>query len=380
MGKRERYLYIDNLRLTMIILVVMVHLAVTYSRIGSWYYFEPAKLSTMSLIVFAFFQSFTQAYFMGFLFLIAGYFIPHAYDRKGFRSFIKGRLFRLGIPTLLYMVTVHPFTVHIKFPETRFEYLQNYSEYITTFSFIRGSGPLWFALALLVFSIIYAIVRVIKDRAKGGEIKREVNKVPSTKSILVLIAIISVGTFLVRLVQPIDTSILNMQLCFFTQYIVLFIVGIKAYRNNWFNEIEYSVGIKWLKAATFIGLILWVIVLIGGGGLTMGFDIFKGGLYWQSFAYAIWESFIGVAMSIGLIALFREKLNYQNKFIKILSDSTFAVYMFHAPIIVFITSKLSFLSMNPLIKFMMMSLICIPICFLVTHYILRKVPLLNRIL
>jgi hypothetical protein len=35
---KERALYIDNLRLLVIVLVVSIHLAVTVSGFGSWYY------------------------------------------------------------------------------------------------------------------------------------------------------------------------------------------------------------------------------------------------------------------------------------------------------------------------------------------------------
>ena len=65
---KERLLYIDNLRLLVIVFVVMQHLFVTVSGIGMWYYFEGAQLDTLSTIWFEFYQSFTQGYFMGLLF------------------------------------------------------------------------------------------------------------------------------------------------------------------------------------------------------------------------------------------------------------------------------------------------------------------------
>ena len=71
---RERLLYIDNLRLMVIIFVVMHHLAVMYSGFGSWYYVEAPHLDTLSTIWFAFYLSFQQGYFLGLLFLISGYF------------------------------------------------------------------------------------------------------------------------------------------------------------------------------------------------------------------------------------------------------------------------------------------------------------------
>ena len=60
---RERLLYIDNLRLLVIVLVVSIHLAVTVSGFGSWYYLYGTHLDTLSTVWFAFYQSFTQGYF-----------------------------------------------------------------------------------------------------------------------------------------------------------------------------------------------------------------------------------------------------------------------------------------------------------------------------
>ena len=91
----------------MIIFVVMTHAAVTYSNLGMWYYIEPAKPDIVSLAFFGIYQSFTQAYSMGLLFLIAGYFVPGSFDRKGFSKFLSDRAMRLGIPTLIYMLFIN---------------------------------------------------------------------------------------------------------------------------------------------------------------------------------------------------------------------------------------------------------------------------------
>ncbi|MHB8156929.1 MAG: hypothetical protein ACYDEQ_05995, partial [Desulfocucumaceae bacterium] len=60
---KERLLYVDNLRLLMIVFVVMQHLAVTYSNFGRFYYIEESHLGLLSTIWFLFYQSFQQAYF-----------------------------------------------------------------------------------------------------------------------------------------------------------------------------------------------------------------------------------------------------------------------------------------------------------------------------
>ena len=80
--------YIDNLRSTMIVWVVAFHTAITYSHIGSWYYCDPKPVGKVSSIIFLTFEVHSQAFFMGILFLLAGYFVPGSFDRKGFRRFM----------------------------------------------------------------------------------------------------------------------------------------------------------------------------------------------------------------------------------------------------------------------------------------------------
>jgi len=161
---KERYLYIDNLRLLMIIFVVMVHLAVTYSGKGGWYYKEGANLDTISTVIFGYFLSFTQGYFMGFLFLIAGYLVPSAYDKKGFNRFLKDRLLRLGIPTLFYMLLIDP-SINLFLNKISLSKIPSlYLHYIISFEFISGSGPLWFAFTLLIFSFLYALIRKLSKK------------------------------------------------------------------------------------------------------------------------------------------------------------------------------------------------------------------------
>src|SRR5215472_14895364 len=104
--------FIDNLRWVMIVLVVSMHAAVTYSHLASWYFMEDPKPGLALTAVFATYQVFLQAFFMGLLFLIAGYFVPGAFERKGFGKFLRDRAVRLGVPSLLFMLTIQPLTVY----------------------------------------------------------------------------------------------------------------------------------------------------------------------------------------------------------------------------------------------------------------------------
>ncbi len=71
-----RLLFIDNLRWVMIMLVLSMHAAVTYSGHGSWYVKETAHLGLPQELIFVTYQVFLQSFFMGLLFFVAGYFVP----------------------------------------------------------------------------------------------------------------------------------------------------------------------------------------------------------------------------------------------------------------------------------------------------------------
>ncbi|VBB08528.1 acyltransferase 3 [Lucifera butyrica] len=203
---------------------------------------------------------------------------------------------------------------------------------------------------------------------------------PSLTNAVILILIISVCAFLIRTVEPIGTNILNMQLCFFASYIVLFIVGIIAYRNNLFARIGYQTGKRWLICGIVLGLLFWLVLTKRASAMPGGMTALFGGVTWESAVYFLWESFVAVAMSIGLIAVFREKFNYQSRFVKALSDNSFAVYMFHPPIIVAVSLLFRSAELSPIVKWVMLCVICIPLCFAITHFVIRKIPLLNKVL
>ena len=182
-----------------------------------------------------------------------------------------------------------------------------------------------------------------------------------------------------RIVQPIGTDILNFQLCYFSSYIVLFILGIIAYRNNLFAKISYRTGKRWLISAIALGFLAWfvLVAVATANGTTVALE---GGLTWQSAAFSLWESFVAVAMSIGLIAVFREKFNHQSKLVKTLSDNSFAVYMFHPMIIIPVTLLFGTVALYPIVKWLLLCVICIRLCFAAAHFVFRRIPLLKNIL
>ena len=102
----ERDLYIDRLRTAMTALVVVFHAAITYGGDGGWFYHEVEHSASPSSLLLTLFCATNQAYFMGFFFLLAGYFTPPSLQRKGYARFIADRFLRLGLPLLAMLAAV----------------------------------------------------------------------------------------------------------------------------------------------------------------------------------------------------------------------------------------------------------------------------------
>jgi glucan biosynthesis protein C len=379
-GASSRLEFIDNLRWMMIVLVVSMHAAVTYSHLGSWYFMEDPAPARGVLVLFAAYQMFLQAFFMGLLFLIAGYFVPGAFDRKGFGGFMRGRGVRLGIPALMYMLVIQPITIYWllrNFADpSRPPLFKAYVPYLTSSRVLGGSGPMWFALALLLFSFLYGVWRSAERKSPCNQPDAAL---PTHAQALGLVLVMALCSFLVRVVQPIGASILNMQLCYFSQYILLFGVGTVAWRRNWLLRLPYRFGIRWLTLALTLGVAGWVGIIVTllathtEGQLT-------GGWTWASAALCLWESFFCVGVILGLVVLFRDKFNYHSTLTRWLSDNSFSVYVFHPPLLIAVTLALRGFDAPKIVKFLAASVLGVVIAYLASSLVFRRIPLLKRVL
>ena len=168
---RGRLLYIDNIRLMVIVLVVVVHISVTYSGLGSWFYLEGGAMGPAQLTGFNFFQSMIQSFVMGLLFLIAGYFVPGAYDRKGPRKFLHDRVVRLGVPALLYLFFINPLVVYFEVGGYAGMY-PSFGQYYAV-SYIGNLGFFKRARSHLVCGRAAVFLRRLRGRSQKGTGQKE---------------------------------------------------------------------------------------------------------------------------------------------------------------------------------------------------------------
>ena len=325
--------WIDHLRTLVIVLVVNMHACVTYSHVGDWYVTSPHEPTLAAKVPFILWQAHLQSFFMGLLFFLAGYFAHGSLSRRGAGPFVRERLVRLGLPALLYMLVIHPFILlglnpwHADFPPVG----QFYARYLGSGRFLGSSGPLWFAVALLLFCLVLAGWRAL--RPSVPRVAANPGASPSARQLWIFATGLGGGTFLVRLVQPIGTNVLNLQLCFFVQYIAFFAAGLAAARQGWLPALAASAAARRAGWIALIGgpLVLLALLIAGGQG---GLETFVGGWHWQALGLAVWEQLTGVGLSLGLLALFSRRFDRDGPVLRWLADRSFAVYVLHPPVII----------------------------------------------
>ncbi|HTR28791.1 MAG TPA: acyltransferase family protein [Puia sp.] len=373
-----RLVFIDNIRWVMIMLVLSMHSAVTYGGHGSWYVTEPAKLGMVQDLTFLTYQELLQSFFMGFLFFIAGYFVPGSYDKKGAGRFLRDRAYRLGLPSLFFIFVIQPLTCYYVAGlwDRSAGFSADYRHYILHGRFLSGSGPLWFCIALLFFSVVYAGWRSFVRPVNRHE---QSKSFPRTATISGVIGLTAFATFLVRVYWPMGTSFYNMQFCYFAEYIVFFVSGIIAYRNNWLSALSATASRRWGYAGLFGGLAVWFLDIVFGGGVRNG-AYYDGGWHWQSLGMSLLDALAGIGISLGLLGLFRERFNVQGRWAKFFSGNAFAVYVFHTPILIAITRAMAGLHWMPLLKFLLATVLCIAASFVFCAFVARRIPGLKKIL
>lgn len=371
----SRVFYIDNLRVFLITLVIVHHLAIGFGAPGGWYYVIPATPSFVTATVLSLFVIVNQAFFMSLFFFVSAYFTPRSLEKKGTLRFIYDRLVRLGIPLAVYYFILNPTLAYMGF-RFRGERECGYLQFMMREGNLYfGPGPLWFIVALLLFTTAYLLLATVHQRYS---VSRFALHYPSNKAVLLFVTLITLIAFTVRLLFPMGVLVFGLQPAFFPLYISFFIFGIQAYRNDWLGQLKDRQARLWFRLALACIIALPVIFELGGVSRGLG-GAFRGGFTLQSLVYVLWESLVCIGISMKLLTMFRNRLNVTSPLTGLLSNSAYTVYIIHC----FIVITATYLARNWPLPLLLSMLILIPpvviICFFAAHFI-RQAPLLNRVL
>ena len=355
--------YLDHLRAALTALVVLHHVAIAYSNIPAWYYIDPADDASSTLMDV--FVVINQAFFMGLFFLVSGFFTPGSHDRRGGRGFLAGRLIRLGVPLLLYLLLVRP-VVYLWIYLTASAGTPYWRFYLETLE----PGPMWFVETLLVFVLVYALLRRVRPvRAAAGPSA----PLPGPLAAAGFTALLAAAAYLWRIAVPSGTTWEATGLptpAFLPQYVLMFAAGAVAYRKGWLDTVPRWAG--WGGAAAALLMAPAYVLLLDAAGETAA----PGS--WPTLVLAAVESVLAVGAVLALLALFRRRFNRRSAFGTFLSDHAFAVFFLHPLALVGLGWAFSGWDAPAAAKFAVVAVLALPLCW-GAAYLLRSLPRADRV-
>jgi len=324
--------YLDYLRAGVVALVMAHHTAITYGAAGSWYYSDNGT-SLLPKILLTMFTAFNQAYFMAFLFFLSGYLSIPSYTRKGAARYAVDRVRRFGIPLVVYLFAISPIVSWIAIaahPGVHPPLLAYWrTEYLSLRTF--DAGPLWFVEALLLMDLLFVawarwFARVDLTVRPGGSF-------PRGRLLAVFALLLGAASFLVRQGMPVGATFFSLQLAYFPSYVAMFVLGLLAWRQRWLDAIPDAAS-RWARWAVVGSIVLLPIILLTGASASSGVTAFYGGLHWQALAYALWEPWVLVGMSIVLVCWGQRRLNQPSRRWQGWSGASYVAYIIQPLVLV----------------------------------------------
>jgi multidrug transporter EmrE-like cation transporter len=350
MKTNNHLFFLDNLRVTLIVLVIAHHVGQAYGPTGGYW---PIMEAARSPVLGPFFTV-NRSFFMSLFFMIAGYFTVMSVDKYGPKVFIKERSMRLGLPALTWMLVMIPLQLFV------------FSAPVWPLE----AAHLWFLEHLLIFSVVYALWwRFSKP---DNEPKPQADP-PGYGRIIVFAFLLAILSALVRIWFPIDRWVyllgfIKVAFADVPRDLSFFVIGLIAYRQNWILRFPKKDGFVWLAVGVTLAVAWYVYALVGRNLLQLS-DIQLG------IIYPIWESLLCCGMCIGLTVLFREYFNSKSNLGSILAKSQYAAYVFHVPVVLMFQYLALGFDWSPFIKFTLVTILSVPTTFLFSNWIRKPLGL-----
>jgi hypothetical protein len=204
-------------------------------------------------------------------------------------------------------------------------------------------------------------------------IEKECNSKPTIIGLLVVALLMGVGSYFIRQFIPQDHWIwpfgiipLPMEPAHYLQYVMMFVLGILAYRFQWLEKMSNSVGFT----ALLIGI-----------GLAIGNYLRDGGA-WNAFVwqwFGIYESLMCVFISFGLMWLFREFICATSRLWQWSAAQSYGAYVFHLILMIILQNAVDGIWMGAFGKFLFIGIATTILSFLMT-WMVKMIPGFKKVL
>lgn len=338
----------DNLRWATVLLVLVYHVCYLFNGVGILGSIPGAP----NLIVGDWFAAAVYPWFMVLLFLVAGMSSRFALEKRAPKEFLKERTVKLLVPSTLGLLVIHWITGYLNIK------LGGGLEYIPAFliypiSALSGTGPLWFAQMLWLFSFVPALLKKLdqKDRVWTWCGRCPV-WVWIPAGFLLLWTASQVG----------NLPVLTMYR--FGIYFMAFLLGYLVFSRDRMTEdlAKVAVPLACLALAAGVGYLR----RYGGTDYTVSTCL-------QSYLTNLY-AWLAV---LALLGLFRRWLDRANAFSSYLTKVSFGLYVLHYPVFMCIGYLLTvYLSLPAIVNYLILATVGTALTF-AAYEVLRRIPVIR---
>lgn len=288
---------------------------------------EPENFSSVIYL----FTQISTLFRMPLFMFIAGYFAIYSVKKYDFNSFVKNKLFRLGLPllsTLIVFVFIQNIYSDILFKRTStiIDVINKLIPWSSTFNLEH----LWFLYLVLIYSfLLYFIENIMKKHRNFFlGIKDKIFNLKTHSSDILLIfftAISSLSFILFSILSPVSHALLPFN--DFGMYLSYFIMGIFTY-IYWdkYSKLFFNFN----KKRFFYVLAIVIITFIPSYMINSSDNL----LQIIQLLFASTAKYFSLLLILYILYNF---FNNSNKALKYLSDSSYSIYLLHQPVIVVVS-------------------------------------------
>lgn len=150
----RRLFCLDWLRVSVVLLIIPHHVALTYSHVGKGYVYTEKPVD----FIFYLIQSdFLNLWFMSLLFFVSGFSIFYSLKKRDIKSFLKERVKKLLLPTAFVLFILGPLSawfVQVEHYRSSLDFIGFYRVYLSDISGYLGWAHMWFCVYLFSFTLV----------------------------------------------------------------------------------------------------------------------------------------------------------------------------------------------------------------------------------
>jgi peptidoglycan/LPS O-acetylase OafA/YrhL len=372
----SRYHYLDNIRALAMFIGVLFHAALAYSPLLQDFWFTAGSENSILIDIVSLF---THLFRMPIFFLVSGFFTIMLIQKRGLSSFLKNRAMRILLPFIIFFpllgaaifIVIGWALENVENLSPMLQFIKSMQENPDAPTPPLSTMHLWFLFNLFLFALTTAALYKL-DFFQS----KIVLKIFSAKFIVFVLPLLMIPAMFTQPTPHPAAEKFYPELWSFGFYGLFFILGCFIFLKQSLLE-ELDPFKNKLLLVSLLAYAVFYYLLPNSLSLDeliavaiSGFEPTSSHIY-----TVICEVFIAVYMTIYCLLLGRKFLNKQNNFLKLISDSSYWVYLIHLPVLLMIQFALTDIEMNMWLKFFISTFTTLLIAMVSYLVLVRRTPI-----